>query len=93
MFLSRSRSLKIKNKLFNKIKHASWTCYNNLASRSGPYWSLNFMDCAMENTPYFPIPRLRCAEVQRPVNITGASGRPVFSAVRSPTALFRGGSI
>ena len=31
------------------------------------------------------------AEVQCPVNLTGASGRPVFSAVRSPTALFHGG--
>jgi hypothetical protein len=30
------------------------------------------------------------AEVQRPVNLTGASGWPVFSAVRSPTALFVG---
>ena len=30
------------------------------------------------------------AEVQRSVNLTGASSRPVFSAVRSPTALFRG---
>ena len=30
------------------------------------------------------------AEVQRPVNLTGASGRPVFCAVRSPTTLFRG---
>ena len=30
------------------------------------------------------------AEVQRPVNLTEASGRPVFSAVRSPTALFTG---
>ena len=30
------------------------------------------------------------AGVQRPVNLTGASGRPVFSAVRSPTALFMG---
>ena len=28
------------------------------------------------------------AEVQCPVNLTGASGRPVFSAVRSPMALF-----
>ena len=53
MFLSRSRSLKIKKKLFDKMKHASRTSYNNLASRSGPYWSLNFMDCAMENTPSF----------------------------------------
>ena len=53
MFLSRSRSPKIEKKLFNKIKHASRTCYNNLASRSGPYWSLNFMDCAIENTPSF----------------------------------------
>ena len=31
------------------------------------------------------------AEVQRPDNMTKASGRPMFSAVRSPTALFRGG--
>ena len=31
------------------------------------------------------------AEVQHPVNLTGAFGRPVFWAVRSPTALFRGG--
>ena len=31
------------------------------------------------------------AEVQRPVNLTGAFGRHVFSAVRSPMALFRGG--
>ena len=53
MFLSRSRSLKIKKKLFDKMKHASWTSYNNLVSRSGPYWSFNFTDCAMENTPYF----------------------------------------
>ena len=53
MFLSRSRSLKIKKKLFDKMKHASRTSYNNLASRSGPYWSLNFMDCAIENTPSF----------------------------------------
>ena len=53
MFLSRSRSLKIKKKLFDKMKHASWTSYNNLASRFGPYWSLNFTDCAMENTPSF----------------------------------------
>ena len=51
MFLSRSRSLKIKKKLFDK--HACRTSYNNLASRSGPYWSLNFMDCVMENTPSF----------------------------------------
>ena len=51
--LSRSRSLKIKKKLFDKMNHASRTSYNNLASRSGPYWSLNFMDCAMENTPSF----------------------------------------
>ena len=29
--------------------------------------------------------------VQRLVNLTRASGRPVFSAVRSPMALFRGG--
>ena len=53
MFLSTSRSLKIKKKLFDKMKHTSRTSYNNLASRSGPYWSLNFMDCAMENTPSF----------------------------------------
>ena len=53
MFLSRSRSLKIKKKLFDKMKHASRTSYNNLASRSGPYWSLNFTDCAMKNTPSF----------------------------------------
>ena len=53
MFLSRSRSLKIKKKLFNKMKHASRTSYNNLMSRSRPYWSLNFMDCEMENTPSF----------------------------------------
>ena len=46
MFLSRSRSLKIKKK-------CSWTSYNNLASRSGPYWSLYFTDCAMENTLSF----------------------------------------
>ena len=30
------------------------------------------------------------AEVQHPVNLTGASGWPVFSAVRSPTTLFVG---
>ena len=53
MFLSRSQPLKIKKKLFDKIKHASRTCYNNLESRSRPYWSLNFTDCAMENTPSF----------------------------------------
>ena len=53
MFLSRSRSLKIKKKLFDKMKHASQTSYNNLASRSGPYQSLNFTDCAIENTPSF----------------------------------------
>ena len=29
-------------------------------------------------------------EVQRLVNLIGASGRPVFSVVRSPTALFMG---
>ena len=46
MFLSRSRSLKIKKK-------CSRTSYNNLASRSGPYWSLYFTDYAMENTPSF----------------------------------------
>ena len=28
------------------------------------------------------------AVVQRPINLTGASSRPVFSAVRSPTALY-----
>ena len=32
MFLSRSRSLKIKKKLFDKIKHVSWTSYSNLVS-------------------------------------------------------------
>ena len=53
MFLSRSQSLKIKKKLFDKMKHASRTSYNNLASRSGPYWSLNFTDCAMKNTSSF----------------------------------------
>ena len=53
MFLSRSRSLKIKKKLFDKMKHAFRTSYNNLASRSRPYWSLNFTDCAIENTPSF----------------------------------------
>jgi hypothetical protein len=53
MFLSRSRSLKIKKKLFDKMKHASRTFYNNLVSRSVPYWSLNFTDCAMENTLSF----------------------------------------
>ena len=31
------------------------------------------------------------ARAQRPVNLTGASGQPVFSAVKSPTALFCGG--
>ena len=35
------------------MKHASQISYNNLASRSGPYWSLNFMDCTVENTPSF----------------------------------------
>ena len=50
MFLSRSRSLK---KKFDNMKHASRTSYNNLASRSGPYWSLNFTNCVMENTPSF----------------------------------------
>ena len=53
MFISRSRSLKIKKKLFDKMKHASRTSYNNLVSRSGSYWSLNFTDCAMKNTPSF----------------------------------------
>ena len=53
MFLSRSRSLKIKKKLFDKMKHAFQTSYNSLASRSRPYWSLNFTDCAMENTPSY----------------------------------------
>ena len=31
------------------------------------------------------------AEVQRPINLTGVSGQPVFSAVRSLTTLFLGG--
>ena len=31
------------------------------------------------------------ARVQRPINLTGTSGRPVFSAVSSPMALFHGG--
>ena len=53
MFLLRSRSLKIKKKLFNKMKHASRTSYCNLASRSGPYWPLNFTDYAMKNTSSF----------------------------------------
>ena len=35
------------------MKHASQTSYNNLASRSGPYLSLNFTDCAMKNTLSF----------------------------------------
>ena len=42
-----------KKEMFLDITHASWTSYNNLASRSRPYWSLYFMDCAMENTPSF----------------------------------------
>ena len=52
MFLSTSRSLKIK-KIFLNFTHASRTSYNNLASRSRLYWSLYFTDCAIENTPSF----------------------------------------
>ena len=37
----------------HRLCNASRTSYNNLASRSGPYWSLNFTDCAIENTPSF----------------------------------------
>ena len=55
MFLSRSGSLKIKKNVLrlHRLCNASRTSYNNLASRSRPYWSLNFTDCAMENTPSF----------------------------------------
>ena len=42
-----------KKEMFLNFTHTSRTSYNNLASRSGPYWSLYFMDCAMENTPSF----------------------------------------
>ena len=55
MFLSRSLSLKIKRNVLRLLRlcNASQTSYNNLASRSGPYWSLYFTDCVMENTPSF----------------------------------------
>ena len=42
-----------KKEMFLDFTHASRTSYNNLASRSGPYWSLYLTDCAMENTPSF----------------------------------------
>jgi hypothetical protein len=34
------------------MKHASQTSYNSLVIRSGPYWSLNFTDFAMEKFPF-----------------------------------------
>ena len=37
----------------HRLCNASRTSYNNLASRSGPYWSLNFTDYVMENTLSF----------------------------------------
>ena len=45
--------LQNKKEMFLDFTHASRTSYNNLASRSGPYWSLYFTDCAMENTSSF----------------------------------------
>jgi hypothetical protein len=51
MFLRRSWSIKIKKKLFDKMKHPSRTSYNSLAIRSDPYRFLNFTDLAMENYP------------------------------------------
>ena len=35
------------------MKHASRTSYNYLVSRSRPYWSLYFTDCAIKNTLSF----------------------------------------
>ena len=37
----------------HRLCNAFRTSYNNLTSRSGPYWSLYPMDCAIENTPSF----------------------------------------
>ena len=55
MFLSTSHISIPQNKkeMFLDFTHASRTSYKNLASRSGPYWSLYLTDCAMENTPSF----------------------------------------
>ena len=88
MFLSRSRSLKIKKK-------CSRTSYNNLASRSGPYWSLYLTDYAMENTPSFSntSAKMNFASSVFPIPWLTWILRPPIAVRRSPCLTAFGGYI
>ena len=62
-----------------------------LSSVSGHHLTVGIGHSVFEERGHMTCIARPDAEVQRPINLTGASGRPVFSAVSSPTALFRGG--
>ena len=61
------------------------------SSASGHHLIIGIGRSVFEEREYVACITRPNAGVQRPVNMTEAFGRPVFSAVRSPTALFRGG--
>ena len=85
----RSRKI-ISGSLLEMTERWGFSVRSLLAAASGHHMTVEIERSVFEERGHVACIARPDTEVQRPINLTGVSGRPAFCAVRSPMALFMG---